>query len=218
MNQQIIYAIIFLAIFLLLVGVSHLLFLFFRVSSENSRKLLHVTGGILALCSPSFFKSHWLVLILCSLAFLLLFYTYIKHLLPAIHQTKRKSVGSVIFPIPIYICFVVAQQMDNQLLFYVPISLLTISDSVAEWSGKRWGIYSLKLMNNQKTLAGCICFAVSSILIVMAWGIAFQLPTSQIVLMSITTCIISTIAELVSTKGLDNLTVPLSSLLWLLVF
>jgi len=215
MNQQLMYAVVVLVIFLLLVGVAHALYKFFTVSSENSRKFLHVSGGLLALCSPLFFTSHWWVLILCTLAFLLLLLTYLKHWLPSIHQTQRKSIGSVVYPIPVYLCFLVATQKNNDLLFYLPISLLTISDTLAELGGKKWG-RSLKLMYSQKSLVGSICFAFSALLISIAWGIFCDLPFQQLISLSITITPIATIAEMISTKGWDNITVPLSTLACLL--
>src|SRR5215212_2443736 len=122
MNRQIVYGVLFLSIFLLLVIASHVLYKFLDVSSENSRKFLHVSGGILALFAPMFFISHWWVLILCSLAFLLLLFTYIQQWLPAVHQIKRSSIGSVIFPVPLYLCFLIAENRNDDLLFYLPIS------------------------------------------------------------------------------------------------
>ena len=217
MNQQIVFAIIFLGIFLLLVTVAHVLHSFFKLSAETSRKFLHVSGGILALCSPLFFTSHKWILILCSLAFLLLLFTYLKSWLPAIHQTKRKSIGSVIYPIPIYLCFFIAIQKQNHLLFYLPISLLTVSDTIAEFGGKKWGTHSRMLMYRQKTIAGSISFAVSALVISIGWGIIFKFPAQQIIILSITTTLIATIAEMVSTKGWDNITVPMVTLVLLLV-
>ena len=217
MDQQIVYAVIFLCIFLLLVGISHLLHSWFNVSSENSRKFLHVSGGFLALCSPLFFTSHWWVLVLCSLALLLLFTTYVMHWLPAVHQTRRKSIGSVVYPIPVYICFFVAMYKSNHLLFYLPVSLLTVSDTMAELGGKKWGARSKQLMKKQKTMAGSISFAVSALIISLVWSGAVNLPLRQIALISITITLIATTAEMISTKGWDNITVPLSALLCLLV-
>jgi phytol kinase len=218
MSQQIIYAMIFLGIFLLLVLVAHALYKLGHVSTETSRKFLHVSGGFLALSSPLFFTSHWWVLMLCSLAFLLLLFTYIKHWLPSIHQTRRKSIGSVIYPIPIYLCFLVASQKNNTLLFYLPISLLTISDTIAELGGRRWGKASGNLMNSQKTVAGSISFAISALLISIAWQMKSNDSLMQITIISLTITLIATVTEMVSTRGLDNLTVPLSTLACLLVF
>ena len=217
MNQQTIYAIAFLGIFLLLVGLAHALYRVLGISSEISRKFLHVGGGCLALCSPLFFTSHWWVLVLCALAFLLLLFTYMKHWLPSIHQTQRKSIGSVIYPIPVYLCFLVASQKNNELLFYLPISLLTVSDTIAEIGGRKWGQQSRKLMHNQKSLIGSISFAVSALLISIAWGVSFDFSIQQISILSITTTLIATTAEMVSTRGWDNITVPLSGLLCLLL-
>ena len=217
MTQQSVYAIVFLGIFLSLIGVAHALYRFFKLSSETSRKFLHVSGGILALCSPLFFSSHKWVLILCALAFLLLLFTYLKSWLPSIHQTERKSIGSVIYPIPIYLCFVVAMHKDNNLLFYLPISLLTISDTIAEWGGKKWGTKSRSLMNSGKTIAGSISFAVSTLLILIGWGIIFRFRVQQIILIGIPITLITTVAEMVSTKGWDNITVPMVTLVLLLV-
>lgn len=217
MNQQIVYATIFLGIFLLLVGVAHALYKFFHVSSENSRKFLHVSGGFLALSSPLFFTSHWWVLVLCSLAFLLLLFTYLKHWLPSIHQTKRKSIGSVIYPIPVYICFFVAAQKSNDLLFYLPISLLTVSDTMAELGGKKWGNGSGRLMQGQKSVAGSMSFAISALVISIACAYFSNIPIQQMIILSIAVTLISTLTEIISTKGLDNITVPLITLISLLL-
>jgi phytol kinase len=216
MNQQIVYALMFLSIFLLLVVVSHVLYKVFKISSENSRKFLHVSGGVLALFAPVFFTSHWWVLILCSLAFLLLLFTYIKKWIPAIHETSRSSIGSVIFPVPLYLCFLIAENRNDELLFYLPISFLTISDAIAQWTGEKWGTLSLQLMHKQKTLIGSTGFAISALLIATGWTIVFGLGFEQIILIALTTCSIATVTELISTKGWDNLTVPLITVICLL--
>lgn len=217
MNQQTVYAIIFLSIFLLLLLISHLLYRYLKVSSEESRKFLHVSGGLLALCCPLFFETHWWVLILCSLAFILLLFTFVKHWLPSVHKTKRKSIGSVLFPIPVYICFLIAENKSNDLLFYLPVSFMTISDTAAEWAGKKWGSRTMQFMNGQKTLAGSLAFAICGILISIVWGLIFHFTTEKIIMISLVTSFLAAITELVCIKGIDNLTVPLVTLLLLLL-
>ena len=209
-------ALLFLVIFLLLVAVTHALYVFFKLPAEVSRKFLHVSGGILCLCAPYFIQSHWWVLGLCSAAFMLLLYTYHNQLLPSVHQTRRQSIGSVIFPIPIYLCFLAAQKMEHYFLFYVPVSLLTVSDTMAEWSGKKWSKTSVKLMNSQKTVIGSLCFALCSLLIIFICGYAYGLVPEHILIIALVTTTAATLAELVSTKGLDNFTVPVIALLCLL--
>ncbi|MGZ3924867.1 MAG: diacylglycerol/polyprenol kinase family protein [Flavisolibacter sp.] len=218
MSQQTAYAMIFLAIFLLLVLMAQGLYKLLKVSAETSRKFLHVSGGFLGLCLPRFFNSPLWVLVLCSLAFLLLSVTYINNWLPSIHHTRRKSIGSVVYPIPVYLCFLVASEKNNLLLFYLPISLLTISDTLAELGGRKWGEQWGTLMNRQKTVAGSLSFAMSALLISIAWAMTTNFSPQQITIMSVTITFIATTTEMVSTRGLDNITVPLSTLACLLLF
>ena len=104
----------------------------------------------------------------------------------------------------------------NHLFFYLPISLLTVSDTIAELGGKKWGNNSRMVMYRQKTVAGSISFAVSALVISIGWGVIFKFPAQQIIIISITTTVIATIAEMVSIKGWDNITVPLVTLVLLL--
>jgi phytol kinase len=209
MNEQLLYFLLFMSIFLLLVVATYWLHERFEIQTETTRKFLHVSGGLLALCIPLCFTSHWWVLGICALAFILLLVTYLKKWLPAIHRTKRHSIGSVIFPLPVYLCFLVAENYNNPLLFFLPVSFLTISDSVAEWSGKKWGRPSETFSRNGKTGAGSAGFAISSVILSIAWGVFFSLPVMQLVVLCFTCTIMATIAELISTHGWDNLTVPL---------
>jgi len=206
--SQLFATLLFLFIFGILVVIAHLLYKA-KVSAENSRKFLHVSGGMLSLFLPHFINSHWWVLLLCTTAFLLLLVTWLRNQLPAVHKTKRPSFGSMFFPVPIYFCFLSAAINDNNLLFYIPVSLLTFSDTLAEWGGKRWGKYSASFFNKQKTLAGSLCFAASAFLITILWlRILFHTPVTKSIEIASVVTIVATIAEAVSLKGLDNLSVP----------
>lgn len=213
MRTQLLYAVVFLLIFLLLVLVTHYLHKKLNVRSEVSRKFIHVSGGILTLFSFRFFSSHWWVLILCSLAFLLLLFTFLKGLLPGIHKTNRMSFGSIFFPVPVYICFYVAEAYKDEILFYLPIAILTFSDTAAEWGGKRWGARTISFFNRQKTMAGSICFAVSAFIIsIICLSLANRFFINYILIISLAIAVISAVVELISLKGIDNLSVPISTL------
>jgi dolichol kinase len=71
-------------------------------------------------------------------------------------------------------------------------------------------------MNGQKTAAGSTGFLISALLVAIAWGIIYKLNPVQIIQLSIITSLIATAAEMISIKGLDNLTVPLATLACLL--
>src|SRR4051812_14419108 len=139
MSGQLLWIVIFLGILTGLIAITEMLHRYFKWPVEQSRKFIHVAGGLLSLLLPRFFTSHWPVLILASIAFVLLFVTYRKKLLPSVHQVKRQTVGSVLFPLPVYGCFLIASLKENYLLFYLPISLLAIADTAAEIGGNKWG-------------------------------------------------------------------------------
>ena len=218
MNGQFLYSIIFLLFFLFLIILTQVLHTFFKVNSEVSRKFMHVSGGVLSLFFFSFFTSHWWVLLLCTIALLLLTVTFFRDQLSGIHKTDRQSLGSLFFPIPVYICFFAATELNSGVLFYLPILLLTISDAVAEWGGKKWGKYSRSFFNGQKTLMGSLCFAISAFIISCITLIIFQTPVPYSILISISVASIVSVIELISLKGWDNITVPISTLLVLILF
>jgi dolichol kinase len=158
------------------------------------------------------------VLFLCAGVFLILLVTYLKKAMPSVHKTERVSFGSILFPIPIYFCFLAATRFDNDLLFYLPISLMTISDTLAEWGGKKWQKTSMSFFNGQKTLAGSLSFAVSSFVIsLLIFAVFGNLSLQQQWLSSLIIMLIATVTELLTLKGFDNLSVPFVTLVILYV-
>lgn len=217
MSQTVNYASLILCIFLLLTGIAHWLHSKHKFPVDASRKFLHITGGLLSLSMPLLLPSHWWALALCSLAFLVLLITSLMNYLEGIHGTERKSVGSVIFPIPVYICFFFAEKWSNSLLFYLPILLLALADPMAEWGGKKWGHLGRSFFNHQKTLAGTLCFAFTAVVINIGICIAYNKTATQIIAICVAVTFISSVAELVTLKGWDNLSIPLTSLITLLL-
>lgn len=214
MNLQLIWLLVFLSSLAVLIAATVLLHKYLRLTTEQSRKFLHVAGGLMCLLFPTCFTSHWWVLALAVVAFCLLLFTYKKKMLAAIHETKRYSIGSVLFPIPVYACFLIAELNQNSLFFYLPVSLLAISDTAAEIGGAIWGAKSRKFFNGQKTLAGSLCFLLTAALVNFGWlYYGFHLPLTDVLLTGSTITVLSTIAELVTLHGWDNLSVPAVTLL-----
>jgi dolichol kinase len=100
--------------------------------------------------------------------------------------------------------------------FYLPVFLLTISDTLAEWGGNKWGHRTTSFFDKQKTLAGSLCFAVSSFIICILVLFYFTTPSPALLLgYSFLLMLATTVAELITLKGFDNITVPAASLLLL---
>ncbi len=219
MKRQLIWLIAFLGLLLLLIFIAELLHKRFKWAPERSRKFLHVSGGLICLLFPSIFSSHWYVLILAGSAFLILLFTYRKRLLPSIHLTNRYSVGSVIFPVPVYFSFLVAEWRGHELFFYLPIALLALADTAAEAGGNRWGHAGKQFFRGQKSLAGTLCFFAAALIICfILLGPVYHFPLKSGLVIGLLVAIISTITELVTLHGWDNLSIPAVTILILLFF
>ncbi len=213
-----------------LAGISLLLLLnevnyrWFRIKGEYTRKMAHVVATLATLPFPFLFSSHWYVLVLAALFFGVLWFTQKSQHLNSIHDIRRKSYGSFLLPVAIYVTFLIYTNTGNPVMYILPITILAICDPVAALAGMSVKRYNRKLTlpghNSQKTLIGSLAFFASSALIsavVLFWSQSSEPNT--IYRMVIAIALFSTLAELFSWRGSDNLTIPLSvqlALIWLI--
>lgn len=220
MSSSFVMLFIFLGLLSALIVITEVLHRVFKLPAEQSRKFLHVSGGLMCLLFPRFFDSHWWVLILAAVSFLLLLITFRRRLLGSIHKTKRKSIGSVLFPLPVYGCFLMADMLQNNLFFYLPVSLLTIADTAAEMAGHKWGHHSKQFFHGQKTLAGSLAFFIIALPVCMGWLYWYDHPMQAIIVNGILISLATAFAELVTLHGWDNLSMPAVAnvVLWLMFY
>lgn len=220
MNFQLVWLLVFLLLLVILIAISELLHRRFKFKPEQSRKFLHVSGGLMCLLFPSIFTSHWWLLALAIIAFIILLVTYKRKMLPSVHQTKRYSLGSVLFPIPVYLCFVFAETDNNVLLYYIPVSLLAMADTSAEIGGNLWGHRTKNFFGGQKTLAGALCFLFTSFIVCFIWlHVVSLFPWPEALKITMIISIITAFTEVITLHGWDNLSVPAvtAAMLWILL-
>jgi phytol kinase len=130
-------------------------------------------------------------------------------MLASVHQVGRYSVGSVLFPIPVYFCFLLAEWQQNDLYYYIPISLLAVSDTAAEIGGHQWGHLTKKFFGGQKSFAGTLSFFVTAIMVCFCWlYFGYHTPLIDSIKIGLVIAFTTSIAELVTLHGWDNLSVP----------
>jgi dolichol kinase len=187
---------------------------------ELTRKLVHIGTGLLTLLFPLLLGNHWWVLLLCS-SFMIILLASIKFkLLRSINAIKRKSVGSIAYPVAVYGCFMAFNFFDNQYLyFYLPILILAICDPVAALTGKKWPIGKFKVGTDHKTLMGSSMFFCSALLIILLLSNLFlkKPMTPENILWSILIALLAAATEAFSRKGYDNITIPASVLVGIFV-
>jgi dolichol kinase len=209
MNNDLLHTILLSGTFLLLFVLGELLYHKFSVKSELSRKFVHLGTGILTMLFPLLLSNHWFVLILCTSFLLILGLSLKFNLLQSIHKIDRKSYGSVLYPIVVYILFLFYANQEHLIYFYLPILILAICDPIAALVGKRWPLGKFKILKETKTLVGSLAFFVSSFVLCVVVFLAFGMDhlfslISAAILLSVAT----TIVEAASQKGFDNLFIP----------
>ncbi|MBY5957368.1 hypothetical protein KUV50_04415 [Membranicola marinus] len=196
----------------------------FKIKGEYSRKIAHVLATLATLPFPFLFSSHWYVFFLAALFFVVLWSSQRIRQLNSIHDIARNSYGSYLLPLAIYFTFLGYTFSGDPVMYILPITILAICDPVAALAGMSVKKYnrtlSLPGIPTKKTVVGSFAFLCASAilsLIILNWWSEWTL--NKMVLMSINIAIVSTLAELLSWRGSDNLTIPLSVQLtvWILI-
>lgn len=229
MNESINITLCLAGSFLTLFIIAELIYRYARVQAEWTRKLVHIGTGFLTLLFPILLNNRWLVLALCfSFAILLMGSLKLKFL-ASINAIGRSSHGSITYPLSVFLCYCFYEwyrsksfcRETGHIAFYMPMLILAVSDPMAAMFGRRWPLGKYKSGKEYKSLLGSFVFFVSS------FGISYLLLsvtnsnfTSQGILFisSVGIGIITGLAEALSRNGMDNLFIPCTAMISILLF
>lgn len=213
-----IYGIIILSgAFLLLFGAAEIMYHFFNVKVEITRKTVHLGTGLLTMLFPVLLDTHWWVLLLCSSFAVILLLSLKYNFLKSVNAIERESVGSIAYPVSVYGCYLAFTFFDHQYVYYyLPILILAICDPVAALCGKRWPRGRYKFNGSNKTLMGSAMFFLSAFILIITLSLMGHTMT-RVISRGFVIALVSTISEAVSGKGYDNITIPISVLSSLII-
>lgn len=216
--KPIIYAnvelLVYMLLFVVLFAIAEILYHFFKIQVEYTRKLVHIGSGLLSLSFPFYLTQSLAVLILCSLFLGILFLSKKFKLLPSINRVERDSLGSVLFPVSVYLCFLVYLYFQNNIFYLLPILILTFSDSLAAILGKKYPRGKYQVFQSQKTLVGSFAFFITTFIT----GCFFYDLTHKNFVFLLVFSIILSATEAISSKGIDNFSIPLITVLGILEY
>ncbi|MFO7999294.1 MAG: hypothetical protein R6U86_09980 [Bacteroidales bacterium] len=223
MGTQIALTILFLLAFLLLLAFIELVYKRLNLQGEYTRKLAHFSATLSTITFPYLFTDHWYVLALAVIFFVLLLGSRNTSRLRSIHDITRISSGSFLLPAAIYFAFLISHLMEDRFLFILPMLILAISDPIAGLLGMNITRYNHEIIlfkhRMGKTWLGSMAFFTSAFIICL---IAFYFNKGgfelQTVGLSVIIAIVTATAELLSPKGTDNLVIPMSIILVLILF
>lgn len=181
-------------------------------STEITRKSVHVVVGIMMACAPAVFHSGIPALLISVAAILLTFFAIRIGILDSLHDTSRTSYGTTFHPTGFFILVLLLWDSHPAILS-ISILILAIPDALAAVVGKHVSHpHYFFFTTDNKTAEGSFAMFLSSFVLfsIFLWWYndAFFYP--WYVIASVTALFV-TAWELICSKGLDNLTVPLSA-------
>ncbi len=223
MGNTITLSVVYLIAISLLLIFNELNYRKFKVKGEITRKFAHFVSTLAVVPFPYIFSSHWYVLILAGVFFVVLFVTQHSKYLNSIHDIERKSIGSYLLPFSIYVSFFIASKYQLKFYYILPMLILAISDPMAAILGMNMKEKNQKIIlfgiDTGKTILGSAAFLLSSFIIsILALYFNREVFDFKTFWLALLVSVIATLAELISWRGSDNLTIPLSVCFTLLLF
>ena len=213
MKHDIYNALLLSALFIQLFVIAEILHRKFAIKSGHTRKLVHVGTAILTLLFPLTLHSLTSVFILCFSFGIILYITIRAQLLQSLNGVDHPSAVSLLFPASVFICFAFYKMNNNLLCFYLPVLTLAICDPVAALIGRKWPIGAFIIRYNRKTLSGTFAFFLATVCIsAFLLHSMTDFPPELIFRKTVLLAIFTSLAEAVSIRGFDNLTIPATAL------
>lgn len=216
--MEIIYCIILILLFILMVLSLEYLQVKGIANGEITRKLGHLILGIILIIMPILFEQIYYACIVCVIISLIIFICSKNNRLSCADNVERITYGTFLFPIGVLLTYIISYTQHDFTHFYPAITVLIVSDIVASFVGKmalsseRCFLYSIdsKCFDIfHKTLSGSMSFLICTIIILLCFGF---IGTSMVL-----AAIIITLIEFISTKGTDNVTIPIITYILLCV-
>jgi phytol kinase len=215
---------ILLVLFATNLTIHEFLYARFEVSNEYTRRTAGIVSYLICLLIPFMFD-HTLPIWIGGTFFVgLTYYLKQKRFFKSIELTHQNSDGFFLMPIAVTMMFLLAHAAKDMNLFWVPVLIAGISDSLAGITSHRWKAWAkpIKIRNREfdKSYLGSLSFFVSALVIALVFLYQPELHfTSQrIWIGAFSIALGTTMAELISRGGWDNLTIPTSAgILWLMV-
>ncbi|EAY29260.1 diacylglycerol/polyprenol kinase family protein [Microscilla marina] len=189
-----------------------------KTRAEITRKYVHIVTGLLTMLFPPLIQNHWLVLLLCSSFLIILLASLYFKLLPSINAVERTTRGSILYPVIVYCCYLMYLSQDQFIFYYIPILILTLCDPMAALVGKHFPRGKYITFGHCKTLSGSAGFFAAAVITSLCLVVGLeQMTLTKTLIITVSVAMVTTIAEALSHKGYDNLTIPFSALAMLML-
>ena len=176
----------------------------FNLDSNNSRKIVHVASCI-TVCTFPYTLSNIEIYLICFIFVIITSFTKYRGIFKSIHSVDRITFGAEAYPVGVLIATYCFLPLDKDAFIYGML-VGGFSDSMASVIGKYYKYKELIIFGQKKSLGGSFSFFITTVIISYLFFFVFDIKLSLISILII--AFILTIAELVQTFGIDNVTIP----------
>ena len=208
----------------IVIGIAEAVRRYFSLSSNFTRKVIHVGVGNWIFLWPFAFD-HWYAILLPPALFVVLNYvSYRRELFKAMERKQKAGgLGTVYYAISLTVIAPIAVILRATWIAASAIMLMAWADGLADPVGRRYGMHKYHVAGSTKSVEGSLSFFLVGACSVAATLMFFRtfslLPPVNIPIFAIGVAALGTLIEAISPAGTDNLTVPiLSFIIALLLF
>lgn len=186
------------------------------ISKSLSRKLLHISTGFIVVYAPFVLNSFW-IMVTVGVVFTITNYILIKkHLLKQVNDSSTENLGIFYYPLAFLICTLLFWDV-NKFILSLSFLIFSIGDAVAALVGNNSTTkYLTRITKEPKTFNGAIAFILSSFVLLWIVRLTFWDKLNLIyydnisfILVALIFSLLGGITEAISTKGTDNLSLPI---------
>ena len=196
--------------------------IFEKKGKEISRKFIHIMLGNWWIIAMFFFDNVWFSIIGPAVFVVVNYLSYKKNIIKVMERDEQDGFGTVYYALSLLILSIVCFGiLKNPVVGLVPTLVLAYGDGFAAIAGKKFKSKRYKLSDTKKSFAGSftmfiISFSLIGTYLFFMYSEMFWSSTHwPLVAGMMAFCI--TAIEAVSGKGIDNISVPISTLVLLLL-
>ena len=200
------------------IGFAQLLLRRGHISASVTRKVVHIGVAHWWILAMIFFD-RWEFAIVGPVSFIFInLASFIFQLFPAMeHEKRSRNLGTVYFPIALLVCVLLTWAGPVPIwMGGLAILVLGWGDGLASLVGERSKGGVLKFLGNTKSVSGTVTMFLASAVVTTAFLLIFagELSAGTLALTVVGAALVASLTELVTPFGLDNLTVPLITLMF----
>ena len=196
--------------------------LFEKKGKEASRKFIHIMLGNWWIIAMIFFDNVWFASFGPAVFVIINFISYKKNLIKVMEREEQDGFGTVYYALSLLILSIISFGIyKNPVLGLVPTLVMAYGDGFAAIIGKNLKSKKYKLSDTKKSFAGSLTMFLISLVLIGGYLIFVNndvfWTSTHWSLISIMMAFVVTAVEAFSGKGWDNITVPISTVLLLIL-